>query len=265
MKFLLKSEPEPEPYLPECLPASAFHPLDPRPGLYANVPDEPYFSTRGEGIFSQSWTKPKRPGKKIRRRARVEGSAANDYIMRPSIYRETYAEIDEQHDLRTKIGKQGMAEAEAAYPGMKVLRPREWQAAHHAYELVYDNPETRDWLEAKGEVELTMVAELDDVLWKGRMDKDTPMYHSDLKLFNCQDIDSFIEYWVPKFGYDVQCALYSDLYQDRTEIKKPWRWAVVSLYVDQAWLSRPAPGWVYMTGRRHYQDIHFVRTLEQGL
>ena len=229
--------------------------------VYFDMSDKDYFAAPG---FSQSGlhniARPKEK-KGIGKRIAIIGSALDILVFDgPDVWDEQYYVCDKEHKLNTKIGKAAVKEI-AADTGKEVLRPSEWQTVGGMYEsLRKDELATHHLVEGEGSTQACVFAELMGLPCKGKLDRvklpsTNRPYVVDLKSSWCMNHIQF-EGSVVKFWYDVQGAMYMDLWEAATG-HAPWQF--VNVCVSKDW---PHPVWIrhyteeqIAAGRRQYQSM----------
>ena len=131
-------------------------------------------------------------------------------------FRERYAMVDTEFDLRTTDGKATATALREANPGKALMRPKDTLALKALLTTLATNPATAKWLAVEGQTEVTVIGDILDAAgaWcrcKARIDKVTERSLSDLKMTHFAFQNEFVNA-ISEYGYAVQGAWYTDVY-----------------------------------------------------
>jgi exodeoxyribonuclease VIII len=155
------------------------HTVDtPRPGLYRGVPQEVYHAWGA--ISNSALSHLKRSPRHLRQHldtpveptpAMLLGSATHTAILEPDQFDARYMRAPDV-DRRTKEGKALIDSIYAAYPGVALLKPDEYDRCIGMRDAVHGCETASNLLHGTGDVELSFVWEHENgVLRKGRADR----------------------------------------------------------------------------------------------
>lgn len=140
--------------------------------------------------------------------ALVIGHAGHTAVLEPDEFESRYAVFPEGMTKTTKEGKATWGELKAT--GKSILRFSEYTAAMSAAKAIRGHSVANDLLTG-GDAEVTVLAEIDDVLTKIRIDyyrQDLAML-IDVKTSDDAGLSAFSRS-IASYGYDIQAAFYID-------------------------------------------------------
>lgn len=183
-------------------------------GIHHDMPAEQYFAAKrlnNSGIkkllkspahYMASLIEPKSDSKAL-----IIGSAVHCATLESNKFDDRYTVMPEGIDRRTKEGKALATEIESS--GKIVLSQADWEVVSHTSKAV-QNHETAKKLITKGNAEMTVFAEIDNIPVKCRMDYFIhPGIIVDLKTTDDASPSGFAKS-VANYGYDIQAAWYLD-------------------------------------------------------
>lgn len=138
----------------------------------------------------------------------VIGHAGHTAVLEPDEFESRYAVFPEGMTKTTKEGKSTWAELESS--GKSILRFSEYTAAMSAAKAIRGNRVANELL-ADGDAEVTVLAEIDDVPTKIRIDYYRPDLGMliDVKTSDDAGLGAFSRS-IASYGYDIQAAFYLD-------------------------------------------------------
>lgn len=230
----------------------------PAPGIYFAVPDADYRAW--DAVSKSDLDSFVNPRGLIGRNLLI-GSVLHAMLLEGKIATsERYFTCDD-YDLRTNIGKQGIADDEAR-EGKIAVRQKEKTTIVDMYRAVMANEDAMKIIDAEGENEVSIIGKHEDfdTLCRSRLDMVRRGCIADLKTTGCVDRGDF-KNSSAKFKYNVQGAYYTDLYAQVSDVGYlPFVHVCVSTRrhpetdEHEVWVEPMA--WDAMAyGRQHYKDI----------
>lgn len=223
------------------------------PGIYSDLPDDEY--RRIEAVSHsdlRAWVSGEDSKESRRLFLRQAFHAA---LLQTEYARNAFTTMPEDVDLRTTDGKEALRLWEER-TGKRALQPKERNSIKNMVVSLRQDPEAKKILEAPGESELAVIADLgglNGTLSKGLIDKKCRKCLVDLKGTGYWDEAEFINQFY-KYGYDSQGAHYVDLVAAHTGEHLPLFFVCCSERSLQVWIQRLSPE-QYVTGRRWYKDM----------
>lgn len=207
------------------------------PGIYRNMPDEDY---RALPYMSQSDLKKAILGGSDIDPAIAEfGTAFHMGILEPERFAKCIYETSHRRNSkgwakeREELGKHAIT-----FPPGKLKKLREMAAGVNHHQGI--QPLRTLANEDRSQCEVTVVAELEGVMCKCRIDQVHERFLLDWKTTSCQSSDDFVDRIV-KYYYDVQAWWYSKLWETVTGEHKPLVFVCVgNIPPFPCWITKPA-------------------------